>query len=420
MPSCNTQPEMKLWIFTIIILLCTLEDAESNCVNTPCTSTDYKTYSNCLSNQCPNAVVATGCPENKCSSVNCNTCSTSNSNACCQSCCRSTSCECTNMDCNSCSSTSNACCASCCSRFSKCNCQSVNCDSCQGYGTCCQTCCKKSDCCESTNREQCCNNNPNTNCCPQPTPKDVPVERIIIPYPNITLPNITIIVNHTAPLVQNTQHYSVNQNCQNSVSHGNMSLCLNYSSPSFQNCCTIPYREPCYPIPYPPFYYCPPMQYTITCGPQCLTQLQAPQPSPPQRVLQPMYIQQQPPVFQPLGLQQTPIYQPPIFQQPIIQPPIVQQPIVQQPIIQPPIIQQPILQSQIYQQRMSGCYVNYQYNQCPQYCTGGCTYLPYGNFQTAYQGSYQSCMPSTSFPFIRCPQYAYGSGNVAELRPYMG
>ena len=173
--------QMKLWILAILIFSNILEHAESNCVSTACSMTDYRSYSNCVANKCPNTVVATGCSENKCSSVNCDTCSASNSNACCQTCCQKNTCECTTVNCNTCSS-SNACCDSCCTRFSKCNCPSVNCDSCQGYGACCQTCCKQSDCCQSTNTQQCCNNNPTSTCCQ--TPSQVPVrdiERIILP-----------------------------------------------------------------------------------------------------------------------------------------------------------------------------------------------------------------------------------------------
>jgi len=308
---------MKLWLLSAGVVMCFLSGVAATCSTNPCTATDYRTYSSCLSNQCPNTVVATGCPESKCTSINCNTCSSSN--ACCASCCRQSNCQCSTVRCNTCPS-SNACCGFCCPKPSQCECRNVNCDVCQG--PCCSTCCpQQQDCCISSNRQECCVKNFSSPCCS--TAQPIPV---------FTLPNITIFINQTPAIIYNT----LNQSCGGVTTIRNIThtttttgTCPNTTTPR-QPCCRILVQRPCVPYPFPPYQHCPPAVYNYACGPQCIA----------------VPGQSSPPV--------------------IPNPPQVP---IQLPVIVP--------QQQVYPQPTPGCY--YQYNQCPSHCVGGCTYWPYSS-----------------------------------------
>ena len=249
---------MKVWLLTAVVAVFFLKDTNATCSNNPCPVTDYRSYSSCLSRQCPNTVVATGC-ESKCSSVDCDTCVSSSS--CCQSCCRN-KCECSSLNCDTCSSSSSS--------------------------ACCKTCCPKQDCCTSKRRED---------CCVEPT-KDKPVPPTVPPitYPPITLPNITIVINQSAPIFYNT----LNQSCGGVTTTRNSThivttteTCSNHSTPN-QPCCIITQQPQC-PYPFPLFNNCPPPVQNYACGPQCFVRPQVLIPPPPQ-VIQPI-IPPPPPVF---------------------------------------------------------------------------------------------------------------------------
>lgn len=318
---------MKCWLLTVAAAVCFLKAASAGCVNNPCTGTDYRSYSSCLSNQCPNTVVATGCPESKCTSIDCKTCSGSSS--CCHSCCRP-----------------------------KCECSSVSCNTCHSTSACCNTCCPKQDCCTSKNREECCVTQPHHDCCKDKTPV-TPI------YPSITLPNITIVINQSAPVFYNT----LNQSCGGVTTVRNSThivttteRCTNQTNnPTPHPCCIITYQSPC-PNPTPPYYHCPPPVNNYACGPQCITQPQVLIPPPPQ-VIQP-------------------VYQPPVFAQP--------QPL----LVQPP--------------QVSGCYL-YPINQCPQHCYGGC-----------YWPRHSGCVPTQQWPFIRCGYGGSYGGGIGGIGGYGG
>ncbi|GFG32440.1 hypothetical protein Cfor_02538, partial [Coptotermes formosanus] len=354
---------MQFWLLTVAAAGCFLGAASATCINNPCTGTDYRSYSSCLSHQCPNTVVATGCPESKCTSIDCNTCSSSST--CCHSCCRP-----------------------------KCECSSVSCNTCPSSSACCNTCCPKQDCCTSKKREECCTTQPDHKCCKETTPVS-PV------FPSITLPNITIVINQSAPVVYNT----MNQTCGGVTTVRNSthivtttSTCTNQTNPR-DPCCTIVHQPPC-PNPVPPYYNCPPPVHNYACGPQCIVQPQVLIPPPPQ-VIQPMI---QPPVIaQP----------PPVFAQP---PPVIAQPptLIAQPptlIAQPPtlIAQQPTLIAQ--PPSVAGCYA-YPVNQCPQHCYGHC-----------HWPRYSGCVPVHQWPFIRCGYggpYVGGIGGIGGYGGYAG
>ena len=298
---------MKIWLLMAAAAVCFLKATSADCSNNPCTGTDYRSYSSCLSHQCPDTVVATGCPESKCSSIDCDTCSSSSS--CCQSCCRP-KCECSSFSCSTCSSSSSS--------------------------SCCQTCCPKQDCCTSEKREECCHTHPQPECC-----KDKPVPTV---PPGITLPNITIIINQTGSVLHNT----LNQSCGGVTTTSNSTHIVTTTQPCpdsptpNQPCCVITPRTPC-PHPLPPFQHCPPPVPNYACGPQCIIQ--------PQPIIQPV-IQPPPQIIQPV------IQPPPQIIQPVIQPPpqIIVQP---QPIslcYQYPIHQCPQhCHGYCYWPRQSGC-----------------------------------------------------------------
>jgi hypothetical protein len=207
--------QMKVWLLTAAAAVCFLKTASAECSNNSCTGTDYRSYSSCLSRQCPDTVVATECIETKCSSVDCDTCSSSSS--CCQSCCR-TKCECSSFSCNRCSSSSSS--------------------------ACCQTCCPKQDCCTSKKREECCETHPQKECC-----KEKPVQPV---NQGITLPNITIVINQSAPIIYNT----LNQSCGGVTTINNGTHIITTTEPCSNNpkqnqpCCIITHQPPCpHPLP---------------------------------------------------------------------------------------------------------------------------------------------------------------------------
>ena len=316
---------MKFWFLTAAAAVCFLKAATAQCSTNPCSGTDYRSYSSCLSHQCPDTVVDTGCTESKCSSIDCDTCSSSSS--CCQSCCRP-KCECSSFSCNTCSSSSSS--------------------------ACCNTCCTEQDCCTSKRREECCHTHPQPECCKDKT-SITPV------IPSITLPNITIVINQSAPVLYNT----LNQTCGGVTTVRNSThvvtttgTCPNDPKPN-QPCCIITHQPPC-PNPSPIFHHCPPPVQNYACGPQCIIQPQVVIPPPPQVI------------------------------QPVIQPPT-------------PVIGQP--------QPATGCY-NYPINQCPQQCYGGC-----------YSPSQSGCLPIQQWPFIRCGyggSYVGGIGGIGGYGGYGG
>ena len=328
---------MKFWLLTAAAVVCFLKDVSAECSNNPCPGTDYRSYSSCLTHQCPNTVVATGCTETKCSTIDCDTCSSSSS--CCQPCCRP-KCECSSVSCNTCSSSSSS------------------------SSACCQTCCPKQDCCTCEKREECCQTQPQHECC-----KDKTVPPVI---PSFTLPNITIIINQSAPVVYNT----LNQSCGGVTTVSNSThivtttgTCSHDPKPN-QPCCIITHQPPC-PQPLPMFHHCPPPVQNYACGPHCFIQPQVVIPPPPQVI------------------------------QPAIQPP----PQVVQPVIQPPtpVMMQP--------QPVTGCY-QYPMNHCPQQCYGGC-----------YWPRQSGCLPTQQWPFIRCGYggpYFGGMGGIGSYGGYGG
>jgi len=312
---------MKFWLLTAAVAVCFLKAASAQCSNNPCTGTDYRSYSSCLSHQCPETVVATGCSESKCSTTDCDMCSSSSS--CCQSCCRP-KCECSSFKCDTCSSSSSS--------------------------ACCNTCCPKQDCCTSTKREECCHTYPQQECCKDKT-------TITPVIPSITLPNITIIINQSAPQIYNT----LNQSCGGitTVSNGTHIVtttrtCSHDPKPD-QPCCIITQRPQC-PLPFPPFHHCPPPVQNYACGPQCIIQPQVVIPPPPQVI------------------------------QPVIQPPS-------------PVIVQP---------QQQGCY-QYPINHCPQHCYGGC-----------YWPTQSGCLPIQQWPFLRCGYGGSYFGGIGGIGGYGG
>ena len=229
---------MKVWILTAAAAVCFLKAASAQCSNNPCTGTDYRSYSSCLKNKCPDAAESTDCSAPKCSSIDCKSCSSSSS--CCQSCCRP-KCACSSVSCNTCSSSSSS--------------------------ACCQTCCPKQDCCTSKKPEECCHTHPQQECC-----KDKSVPPAI---PSITLPNITIIINQSAPIVYNT----LNQSCGGVTTVRNNThivtttgTCSNDPKPN-QPCCIITHQPSC-PQLLPIFHHCPPPVQNYACGTQCIIQPQ--------------------------------------------------------------------------------------------------------------------------------------------------
>ena len=361
---------MKVWLLTAITAVCFLKATSLQCSNDPCTATDYISYASCLSHQCPNTVVATGCTESKCSSTDCNTCSSFSS--CCRSCCRS-KCECSSFKCHTCSSSSSsACCQTCCR--SKCECSSFKCNTCSSSrsSSCCQTCCSKQDCCTSTKREECCHTHPQQICC-----KDKPVQPAI---PSFTLPNITIVINQSAPIIYNT----LNQSCggvkttRNSTHIVTTTGTCEIDRGKREPCCIITHQPHC-PRPLPIHHHCPPPVQNYACGAQCIVQSQAMiQPPPP------------PPVV---------IQPPPRIVQSVIQPP----PQIIQPPPPPPVM--------VQQQSLALCYL-YPVHQCPQHCHGLCHWS--GN---------SGCSPTQQWPFIRCGyggQYSGGIGGIGVYGGYGG
>ena len=314
---------MKVWLLTAAAGLCFLKAASADCSTNTCKGTDYRSYSSCLSHQCPDTVVDTGCSESKCSSIDCDTCSSSSS--CCQSCCRP-KCECSSFSCNTCSSSSSS------------------------SSACCHTCCPKQDCCTSKKREECCHTHPQQECC-----KDKPVPPV---PPGITLPNITIIINQSAPVVYNT----LNQSCGGVTTVRNSThivtttgTCSHDPQPN-QPCCIITHQPPC-PNPLPTFHHCPPPVHNYACGSECIIQPQVAIPPPPQVI------------------------------QPVIQPPS-------------PVMVQP--------QAVNGCY-NYPINQCPQQCYGGCSWP-----------RQSGCLPIQQWPFVRCGYGGQQFGGIGGIGGYGG
>ena len=331
---------MKFCLLTAAAAVCFLKVASAECNNDPCSGTDYRSYSACLSNKCPD----TDCTESKCSSTDCNTCSSSSS--CCQSCCR-TKCECSSFKCHTCSSSSSS--------------------------ACCQTCCPKQDCCTSTKREQCCHTHPQQECC-----KDKPVQPLI---PSFTLPNITIVINQSAPVIYNT----LNQTCGSVATVRNRThivtttgTCSHDPEPN-QPCCIITHQPNC-PQPLPIPYLCPPPVQNYVCGPQCIIE-------PP-----PLVIQPPPPVIRPV------IQPPPQVIQPVIQPP----PQIIQPFIQPP---PPVM---VQPQPVSLCNL-YPMNQCPQHCYGLCN-----------RSGQSGCLPTQQWPFMRCGYGGSYFGGIGGIGGYGG
>jgi len=339
---------MKVWLLTAAAAVCFLKAASAQCSNNPCTGTDYRSYSSCLSNQCPETVVATGCSESKCSSIDCDKCSSSSS--CCQSCCRP-KCECSSVRCDTCSSSSSS--------------------------ACCNTCCQIQDCCTCTKREECCHTYPQQECCKDKSP-------ITPVIPSITLPNITIVINQSAPYIYNT----LNQACGGitTVSNGTHIVTTtgtcSHDPKLNQPCCIITQRPQC-PFPFPPFRHCPPPVHNYACGPQCIIQPQMVI-APPPPIMQPV-IQPPPQIIQPV------IQTPPQIIQPMIQPPPQ---IIHQVIQPPPQIIQPVIQPQpqviVQPQPVSLCHL-YPVQHCPQQCYGLC-YVP----------RHSGCFPIQQWPFMRC------------------
>jgi len=213
---------MKVWLLTTVAAVCFLKAASFQCSNDPCTGTDYRSYASCLIHQCPQTVLATDCPKSKYSSTDCNTCS--NSSSYCQTCSRK-KCECSSLSCHTCSSSSSS--------------------------ACCHTCCPKQDCCTSKKREECCHTHPQKECC-----KDKPVPPAI---PVFTLPNITIVINQSAPVVYNTLTQTCGgvktvRNNQHIVT--TTGTCSHNPKPN-QPCCIITHQSTC-PHPLPIFQHCPP------------------------------------------------------------------------------------------------------------------------------------------------------------------
>ncbi|XP_023709187.1 uncharacterized protein LOC111865410 [Cryptotermes secundus] len=48
---------MKLWVLCAAAVMCFLSGVTASCSNNPCTGTDYRSYSSCLSNRCPSTVI---------------------------------------------------------------------------------------------------------------------------------------------------------------------------------------------------------------------------------------------------------------------------------------------------------------------------------------------------------------------------
>ncbi|XP_067002628.2 keratin-associated protein 10-12 [Anabrus simplex] len=220
----------------------------------------------------------------ECERQNCNLCQ--GTDACCQSCCDNrkrclgprcnNQCDCRKLSCSSCSINQNECCDACCKcRTTKCNrscgssCGSVSCSSCQqSPSPCCNTCCEKTETTTTTTTRR-----------PEPV-----IQPATCCSPNITLPNITIVINQSPITINFTSPaVNVNNQCGNYSTvqgngthviyvYANSTVCPN------RTCCRIPWRRPCIPTRMPPYYYCPPSQPSFQCGAACYN---PPTPQPP-------------------------------------------------------------------------------------------------------------------------------------------
>ncbi|XP_067001827.2 keratin-associated protein 4-9 [Anabrus simplex] len=256
---------MKILLFLAVLQLSFLLNiTEAGCSNGKCGKYELE------DEDCTECV-----PACDCESQNCKACPGSDS--CCQTCCDrkrcygsrcNYHCDCRKLTCSDCRNGQNDCCDSCCKcKPAKCNrgcdnggsCADIDCSSCSLDSSCCKSCCNANKSLPIVQPSTCCG-------------------------PNITLPNITIIINQSPIYINNTTpSVNVNNQCGNlSAVQGNgthvVYMYANSTMCPNRTCCRIPWRRPCIPIHTPPYYYCPPSQPLFQCGISCFNPppLQAP------------------------------------------------------------------------------------------------------------------------------------------------